>query len=147
MRVFYRLSPVSSACVFTGKLGIAEGFTKPLSEKEYSELMARIEKGGAEHYGHDLVVRMNSNAEEAFRSAGLGVLDLTAMMGRRIDAHPSSSVGCHHGPNRSTGVRVGSRCADSACMHFQPPDFLHFCLPGVPDAALNLILSYLYPSG
>jgi len=67
-------------------------------------------------YGHELYATMNDVSVAAFKAAGLGLIDLEWMLGVRTDAHP--------GPSK----------------YFPGGDALHFCLPGVPDYALDEIL-------
>ena len=65
-------------------------------------------------FGHQLFPWANDVAAAAFRAEGHDVVDVEAMLGVRVDAHPGSMDG--------TG------------------DKLHFCQPGPPDWALDHIL-------
>ena len=54
-------------------------------------------------------------AAAAFLAAGHGVIDVAAMLGLRVDAHPGSTAG--------------------------GTDGLHFCMPGPLDYALDIVLA------
>ena len=70
---------------------------------------------GEDEYGHEVVDVANGAAAAAFLAAGHGVIDVAAMLGLRVDAHPGSTAG--------------------------GTDGLHFCMPGPLDYALDLVLS------
>ena len=57
----------------------------------------------------------NGAAAAAFLAAGHGVIDVAAMLGLRVDAHPGSTAG--------------------------GTDGLHFCMPGPLDYALDIVLA------
>ena len=65
-------------------------------------------------YSHQSVYWINDMARAGFRARGHGVVDTEAMMSVRVDAYPASQNG--------TG------------------DKLHFCQPGVPDWALDILV-------
>lgn len=67
---------------------------------------------GVEEYGHDLYEHVNSVSVSAFLSAGHEIIDVTTMLGQRVDAHPASAG--------------------------QGNDALHFCMPGPLDYVLDL---------
>ena len=70
---------------------------------------------GEDEYGHEVVDVANGAAAAAFLAAGHGVIDVAAMLGLRVDAHPGSTAG--------------------------GTDGLHFCMPGPLDYALDIVLS------
>ena len=70
---------------------------------------------GEDEYGHEVVDVANGAAAAAFLAAGHGVIDVAAMLGLRVDAHPGSTAG--------------------------GTDGLHFCMPGPLDYALDLVLA------
>ncbi len=70
---------------------------------------------GEDEYGHEVVDVANGAAAAAFLAAGHGVIDVAAMLGLRVAAHPGSTAG--------------------------GTDGLHFCMPGPLDYALDLVLS------
>ena len=70
--------------------------------------------GWAEDYSHSMVFGLNDVSRTAFRARGHEVIDAEAMMGMRVDAYPASYDG--------TG------------------DKLHFCQPGPPDWALDVVV-------
>ena len=72
-------------------------------------------------YGHDLYAGVNDLSVSAFLAAGHGIIDLEWMLGVRVDAHPGPSL-----PKHPQG------------------DHLHFCLPGVPDYALDAMLFAIF---
>ena len=70
---------------------------------------------GEDEYGHEVVDVANGAAAAAFLAAGHEVIDVAAMLGLRVDAHPGSTAG--------------------------GTDGLHFCMPGPLDYALDIVLS------
>ena len=70
---------------------------------------------GEDEYGHEVVDVANGAAAAAFLAAGHGVIDVAAMLGLRVDAHPGSTAG--------------------------GTDGLHFCMPGPLDYALDIVLA------
>ena len=71
---------------------------------------------GEDEYGHEVVDVANAPAAAAFLAAGHGVIDVAAMLGLRVDAHPGSTAGgtdglhfCMPGPRATRGSRVLSR--------------------------------------
>ena len=81
--------------------------------KEVAELASP--PAGEDEYGHEVVDVANGAAAAAFLAAGHGVIDVAAMLGLRVDAHPGSTAG--------------------------GTDGLHFCMPGPLDYALDIVLA------
>ena len=72
---------------------------------------------------------MNDMAALAFSAFGHGVIDTEVMMGMRVDAHPASRSKATLGPKE----KIAQIRSDS----------LHFCMPGAPDYALDVVLRSL----
>jgi len=79
-----------------------------------------LEGAQNDEYDHNILRNMNDIGAAAFQSAGHGVIDVETMLGLRVDSHPAS--------HSSTGEG----------------DALHFCMPGVPDYALDYILRSIF---
>ena len=73
-------------------------------------------------YGHYLFDRYNKRSAEIFRLQGYHVIDLTAMIGMRTDAHPGYCENDYENEG----------------------DLLHFCPFGVPDVAVDQILLEIF---
>ena len=71
---------------------------------------------GEDEYGHDQWDMINAAAVAAFKKRGHAILDVAAMLGARVDAHPASLTG-------------------------RQLDGLHFCIPGPLDYVLDLALA------
>ena len=71
---------------------------------------------GEDEYGHDQWDTINAAAVAAFTKRGHAILDVAAMLGARVDAHPASLTG-------------------------RQLDGLHFCIPGPLDYVLDLALA------
>lgn len=137
-RVFYRLSPPAGDFVIwpghpqTSPLNIEDlrsggnqgGSVIRLAYRatrddmygsQDEEAVARAAFSRVGEYFHELVNDMNAMGKEEFRAAGHGVVvDIDDMIGLRQDGHPASLTG------------LG--------------DMLHYCMPGVPDFALEATL-------
>ena len=99
----------------------------PLSLQAYNRLQAapdhEIARLSSSHaaYHHDLWREVNRMSEHAFAAHGHGILRWQqAFRGTRVDAHPGSTPGSTR------------------------PDMEHFCMPGVPDLELDVLLNSLY---
>jgi hypothetical protein len=122
VRVFYMTSPAPASLFYhKGQPPIV----RPLTISEYTSGLRALmgykfpssSVSGLPDYGHELFKAVNEMSVEAFRAKGHGVIDLSEALGRRVDAHPSMAS------NLSSG------------------DFLHFCMPGVPDVVLDRVLT------
>ena len=76
--------------------------------------MSHTADAKANDYSHSLVFALNDVSRTAFRARGHGVIDAEVMMGMRVDAYPASYDG--------------------------QGDKLHFCQPGPPDWALDVVV-------
>ena len=104
---------LAAGSVATTEWARAEGGGAAAPLAEVAELASP--PAGEDEYGHEVVDVANGAAAAAFLAAGHGVIDVAAMLGLRVDAHPGSTAG--------------------------GTDGLHFCMPGPLDYALDLVLS------
>ena len=124
VRTFYRTSPGAA-----DQLQAMDGASSPLSsaaatlEYYFTTPPEKIE------YSHHVHAAMNDMAASAFSAFGHGIIDTEVMMGMRVDAHPASVQGDFQAKRKVPGQS----------------DTLHFCMPGVPDYALDVVLRSLQP--
>ena len=104
---------LAAGSVATTEWARAEGGGAAAPLAEVAELASP--PAGEDEYGHEVVDVANGAAAAAFLAAGHGVIDVAAMLGLRVDAHPGSTAG--------------------------GTDGLHFCMPGPLDYALDIVLS------
>ena len=104
---------LAAGSVATTEWARAEGGGAAAPLAEVAELASP--PAGEDEYGHEVVDVANGAAAAAFLAAGHGVIDVAAMLGLRVDAHPGSTAG--------------------------GTDGLHFCMPGPLDYALDLVLA------
>lgn len=95
-----------------------------------SERRHTISSQPAEENDHDIFAEINDMSKQAFLAAGHGILDVEEMLGTRQDAHPASRAPL-------LAKAVTSR-------HGSEADKLHYCMPGVPDYALDTVLERLF---
>ena len=122
VRTFYRTSPRAA-----DQLHAMDGASSPLSsaaatlEHDFTTPPEKME------YSHHVYQAMNDMAVSAFSACGHGIIDTEVMMGMRVDAHPASVQGDFKAKQKVPGQS----------------DTLHFCMPGVPDYALDVVLRSL----
>ena len=104
---------LAAGSVATTEWARAEGGGAAAPHAEVAELASP--PAGEDEYGHEVVDVANGAAAAAFLAAGHGVIDVAAMLGLRVDAHPGSTAG--------------------------GTDGLHFCMPGPLDYALDIVLA------
>ena len=104
---------LAAGSVATTEWARAEGGGAAAPLAEVAELASP--PAGEDEYGHEVVDVANGAAAAAFLAAGHGVIDVAAMLGLRVDAHPGSTAG--------------------------GTDGLHFCMPGPLDYALDIVLA------
>lgn len=118
VRTFYRTSPGPA-----DQLHAMDGASSPLSSAAASLEYYFTTPPEKTKYSHHVYQAMNDVSVSVFSAFGHGIIDTEVMMGMRIDAHPASVKGDKQKAGQS--------------------DALHFCMPGVPDYALDLVLRSL----